>query len=52
MSISVIAAFAFDGGLTTSDSLRDFVRHTVGNVRHVAGVLRAAPAHWRAVARV
>jgi len=39
-----VAAFDFDGTITTSDSLRDFVRYTVGNVRFTAGALRALPA--------
>ena len=38
-----VAAFDFDGTLTTSDSLRDFVRFTVGPVRYAAGALCAAP---------
>lgn len=39
----VIAAFDFDGTITNSDSLRDFVRHTVGRSRFVAGAIRATP---------
>jgi phosphatidylglycerophosphatase C len=39
----VIAAFDFDGTITTSDSLRDFVRYTAGNVRFMFGALRTAP---------
>lgn len=38
-----VAAFDFDGTLTTSDSLRDFVRHTVGDARFAIAVLRASP---------
>jgi phosphatidylglycerophosphatase C len=38
-----LAAFDFDGTITTSDSLRDFVRHTVGNARFAMGVLLALP---------
>ncbi|CAB3774870.1 HAD family hydrolase [Paraburkholderia humisilvae] len=39
----IVAAFDFDGTITTSDSLRDFVRYTVGNGRFAIGVLRASP---------
>ncbi|WP_258187652.1 HAD-IB family hydrolase [Trinickia symbiotica] len=39
----IVAAFDFDGTITTSDSLRDFVRNTVGNARLVSGIIRAAP---------
>ncbi|WP_087739384.1 HAD-IB family hydrolase [Paraburkholderia piptadeniae] len=39
----IVAAFDFDGTITTSDSLRDFVRHAVGNVRFLAGAFHAAP---------
>ena len=41
-SIRIVAAFDFDGTITTSDSLREFVRYAVGNVGFVAGVIRAA----------
>jgi len=37
------AAFDFDGTITTSDSLRDFVRHKVGRARFAMGVLLALP---------
>jgi undecaprenyl-diphosphatase len=42
-SLTIVAAFDFDGTITTTDSLREFVRYTVGNVRLVTGALRAAP---------
>jgi phosphatidylglycerophosphatase C len=38
-----VAAFDFDGTITTSDSLRDFVRYTVGNGRLAVGGMRAVP---------
>lgn len=41
--VSIIAAFDFDGTITTSDSLRDFVRHTVGSTRLVSGAILSAP---------
>jgi len=40
---NVVAAFDFDGTITTSDSLRDFVRDTVGTARMIRGALYAAP---------
>lgn len=40
---SVVAAFDFDGTISTTDSLRVFVRTTVGTPRFVAGALRASP---------
>jgi phosphatidylglycerophosphatase C len=40
---TVVAAFDFDGTITMSDSLRDFVRDTVGSTRLIRGVIRAAP---------
>lgn len=40
---AVVAAFDFDGTITTSDSLRDFVRCTVGSAGLVSGAIRAAP---------
>jgi phosphatidylglycerophosphatase C len=45
---SVIAAFDFDGTISTSDSLRDFVRYTVGNARFIFGALCTTP--WFAAA--
>lgn len=39
----IIAAFDFDGTVTTSDSLRDFVRHEFGNARFAAAVFRSLP---------
>lgn len=39
----VVAAFDFDGTITTSDSLRDFVRDTVGTAGMIRGMLCAAP---------
>jgi phosphatidylglycerophosphatase C len=38
-----VAAFDFDGTITTSDSLRDFVRYTAGNCRWAVGGMRATP---------
>lgn len=38
-----VAAFDFDGTITTTDSLRDFVRQTVGDARFALAVLRALP---------
>jgi phosphatidylglycerophosphatase C len=38
-----IAAFDFDGTITTSDSLRAFVAFAAGGARFLAGVLRTAP---------
>jgi phosphatidylglycerophosphatase C len=37
------AAFDFDGTITRSDSLRDFVRHTAGSARFAMGVLLVLP---------
>lgn len=37
------AVFDFYGTITTSDSLRDFVRHTIGSARFAMGVLLALP---------
>jgi phosphatidylglycerophosphatase C len=42
----VVAAFDFDGTITTSDSLRAFVHYTVGSPRLIYGAIRAAP--WMA----
>lgn len=42
----VVAAFDFDGTITVSDSLRDFVQYTVGSPRLVYGAIRSAP--WMA----
>jgi phosphatidylglycerophosphatase C len=38
-----VAAFDFDGTLTTLDTLRDFVKFAVGPGRYAAGLVRAAP---------
>lgn len=38
-----VAAFDFDGTVTTGDSLRDFVLYAVGRGRFALGVLRASP---------
>ena len=40
---SIVAAFDFDGTISTTDSLRIFVRETVGTPRFVAGALLASP---------
>ncbi|MFM0515287.1 HAD family hydrolase [Paraburkholderia sp. RL17-373-BIF-A] len=40
---TAVAAFDFDGTITTSNSLRDFVRFTAGGPRLIYGALRAAP---------
>ncbi|ODP32669.1 HAD-IB family hydrolase [Pandoraea sp. ISTKB] len=40
---SIVAAFDFDGTISTTDSLRVFVRSTVGTPRFVLGALLAAP---------
>ncbi|EON11430.1 MULTISPECIES: HAD-IB family hydrolase [Pandoraea] len=40
---SIIAAFDFDGTISTTDSLRVFVRDTVGTPRFVAGAVLASP---------
>lgn len=49
-SNQIVAAFDFDGTITTSDSLRDFVHYTVGRGRLV--LVSASPAlylrHWAA----
>jgi len=39
----VVAAFDFDGTLTTADSLGEFLRHAIGGARLAAGVVRASP---------
>lgn len=39
----VVAAFDFDGTISTTDSLRDFVKHTVGVPAMVYGALCALP---------
>ncbi|ANB77892.1 HAD family hydrolase (plasmid) [Paraburkholderia phytofirmans OLGA172] len=39
----VVAAFDFDGTITASDSLPDFVRYAVGSRRLIYGAIRAAP---------
>ncbi|HWX00098.1 HAD-IB family hydrolase [Collimonas sp.] len=39
----IVAAFDFDGTITSTDSLRDFVRYAVGRGRFAAGVIRASP---------
>lgn len=38
-----VAAFDFDGTITASDSLRDFVRFTVGDLQYVSGLIRTIP---------
>ncbi|VVE13935.1 HAD family hydrolase [Pandoraea iniqua] len=40
---SIVAAFDFDGTISTTDSLRVFVRRTVGTPRFVLGALLASP---------
>lgn len=40
---SIVAAFDFDGTISTTDSLRVFVRDTIGTPRFVAGAVLAAP---------
>lgn len=45
-----VAAFDFDGTITTSDSLRDFVRDTVGTASMLGGALGTAP--WLAGALI
>lgn len=40
---SIVAAFDFDGTISTTDSLRVFVRSTVGTARFVAGAVLASP---------
>jgi phosphatidylglycerophosphatase C len=47
-----VAAFDFDGTITTLDTLRDFVAFTVGPDRYRAGALRAAPWLLGALARL
>jgi phosphatidylglycerophosphatase C len=42
-SHQIVAAFDFDGTITTSDSLRGFVRHTVGNARFAIAACLALP---------
>lgn len=42
-SLPVIAAFDFDGTLTTTDTLTAFIRFTHGRRRLVGGLLRHAP---------
>ncbi len=39
---SIVAAFDFDGTISTTDSLRVFVRDTIGTPRFVAGAVLAA----------
>jgi phosphatidylglycerophosphatase C len=39
----IVAAFDFDGTITTSDSLQDFVLFVVGRGRFAAGMMAAAP---------
>jgi phosphatidylglycerophosphatase C len=39
----IVAAFDFDGTITTLDTLRDFVLFSVGPARFAAGAVRAAP---------
>ncbi|ALS64466.1 HAD-IB family hydrolase [Pandoraea apista] len=40
---SIIAAFDFDGTISTTDSLRVFVRRTVGTPRFLTGAMLASP---------
>jgi phosphatidylglycerophosphatase C len=42
-SARVIVCFDFDGTITTSDSLRDFVLHTIGARGYALGLAHAAP---------
>lgn len=44
-----VAAFDFDGTITTSDSLRDFLRHTVGTTRLISGAIRISPSLFGAL---
>jgi phosphatidylglycerophosphatase C len=39
----IVAAFDFDGTITTLDTLRDFVYFAVGRGRFAAGIVRTAP---------
>ncbi len=39
----VVAAFDFDGTLTTKDSLRQFVRQVAGTSHFASGLLRSSP---------
>lgn len=43
MTDRIVAAFDFDGTITTSDSFRHFVRHAVGTRRFACAGLRALP---------
>ncbi|RAA35176.1 HAD-IB family hydrolase, partial [Burkholderia multivorans] len=43
MTDRIVAAFDFDGTITTSDSFRHFVRASVGTPRFVWAALRALP---------
>lgn len=43
MTDRIVAAFDFDGTITTSDSFRHFVRHAVGMPRFAWAGLRALP---------
>ncbi|AIY42156.1 Phosphoserine phosphatase [Collimonas arenae] len=42
-SQDIVVAFDFDGTISTSDSLRDFVRHAVGPGRFTLGLISASP---------
>jgi len=39
----IVAAFDFDGTITTRDSLRDFVRYAAGHGRFAVGVVATSP---------
>ena len=41
--LATLAAFDFDGTITTCDSLQEFVRGVAGRGRFAAGVVRSAP---------
>jgi phosphatidylglycerophosphatase C len=48
----IVAAFDFDGTITTLDTLKDFVRFSVGRTRFAAGAVRAAPWAMGALTRM
>jgi len=48
----IVAAFDFDGTITTRDSLRDFVLFSVGRARFTAGAVLAAPWAFGALTRM
>jgi len=43
MKKQALALFDFDGTVTTRDSLPDFIRFAVGNIRYFAGLLMLSP---------